>query len=237
MPHVLRSIIVLFLILTAAPAAATTVLAIRQGARILIAADSLRIGTTDRGSRVPHLACKVRNYGNIIYTAVGRYQPPAISPDALAVNLLPRYESEPIRDKIARFAEEAKTAFESYNSGVLSDHVIFTYVIGFFEAGGAVLLTQRFLSVGGRLEVERQNEVEDNTLFRAGQTEFLNHKQFVGRKFQSEEYPAMLDEIIRLQARLTPDIVGEPADIIQLTANGVEWLPPSKPGCRRTMSE
>ena len=232
----LRSVVVLLLILIAAPATATTILAIRQGARILLAADSLRIGTTDQGDRVPLRVCKIKNYGSIIYTAAGRYQPPAIVPDALAAHLLPRYQSEPIRDRVARFAEAAKTSFESYNPRVLSDQVIFTYVIGFFEAGEPVLLTQRFLSVGGRLEVQLPREIENNTLLPAGESRSLNHEQLVGRTFQSEEYPAMLDEIIRLQARLTPDVVGEPADIIQLTAKGAEWLQ-IKQECRRTISE
>ena len=235
-PHVLRSVIALLLILLAAPATAPSILAIRQGARILLAADSLRIGTTDGSDRVPLRVCKIKNYGSIVYTAAGRYQPPAIAPDAIAANLLPRYLSEPIRDRVARFVEAAKTSFESYNPRVPSDQIIFTYVIGFFEAGEPVLLTQRFLSVGGRLDVQVQREIEDNALLPAGQSGFLNHEQLVGRTFQAEEYPAMLDEIIRLQARLTPDIVGEPVDIIQLTTKGAEWLQ-VKQGCRRTIAE
>ena len=241
MPRVLSLVIVLLLVLTATPAAATTVLAIRQGVRILIAADSLRIGTTDQGSRIPHLACKVRNYGDIAFAAVAHYQLP-VFPPALADNLLPRYDSEPIRYRIARFREEAQSAFTRlhnliHNTRERSDDMLFTYVLGFFEAGRPVLLKQSFTSTGGVLNLEDVEEIGDNRLFPAGQRDFLKQEDLVVRIFRKEEDTAQVfDEIIRLQARLTPDMVGGPPDIIELTAKGAEWLQ-SKRGCRRATSE
>ena len=237
MQRVLSSVIVLLLVLTATPAAATTVLAIRQGARILIAADSLRIGTTDQGSRIPHLACKVRSYGDIVFAAVAHYQLP-VFPPALADNLLPRYDSEPIRYRIARFKEEAQSAFTRlHNTRERSDDMSFTYVLGFFEAGRPVLLKQSFTNTGGLLNLKDVEEIEDNRLFSAGHRDFLKQEDLVLRIFRKEEDTALVfDEIIRLQARLTPDMVGGPPDIIELTANGAEWLQ-SKQGCGRATSE
>ena len=240
MLRVLSSVIVLLLVLTVTtvtPAAATTVLAIRQGARILIAADSLRIGTTDEGSRIPHLACKVRDYGDIIFAAVAHYQLP-VFPPALADNLLPLYDSEPIRYRIARFTEETQSAFTRlHNTRERSDDMIFTYVLGFFEAGRPVLLKQSFTSTGGLLNFENLEEIGDNRLFPAGQRDFLKQEDLVVRIFRTEEDTALVfDEIIRLQAQLTPDTVVGPADIIQLTANGADWLR-RKRGCGRAISE
>ena len=211
-------------LLAVAPVEATTVLAIRQGEHILIAADSLRIGTTVQGDDVPHPACKVKSYGDIVYAAAGRYQPPAISPDALAAHLLPRYESEPIRSRIARFELNALLAFGLYDArGVMPNrHVIFEYLIGFFESGYPVLVTQRFWIDGGRLILETQREIGNNVLLLLGEASAI--EQLAGRVFQSEEYSAMFKEIIRRQALHTPRIVGEPADIIRLTADGAEWL-------------
>ena len=231
MLRVLGSGIVLFLVLTATPAAATTLLAIRQGARILIAADSLRIGITEQGSRSPHFACKVRNYGDITFAAVAHYRLP-VFPPALADNLLPRYDSEPIRFRIARFTREARAAFiRLHNTREQSDETVFTYVLGFFEAGRPVLLKQSFISTGGVLILNDVEEIGDNRLVPAGQLDFLRQEDLVVRVFRTEEETAaVFDEIIRFQARLTPNTVGGPADIIQLTANGAEWLQ-RKRGC------
>ena len=115
--------------------------------------------------------------------------------------------------------------------------MVFTYVLGFFEAGRPVLLKQSFTSTGGRLNFEDVEEIGDDRLFSAGQRDFLKQEDLVVRMFRKEEDTALVfDEIIRFQARLTPDIVGGPPDIIELTANGAEWLQ-SKQGCGRATSE
>ena len=78
----------LLLVGAAVPATATTVLALRHGDEIIIAADSLRglmrLGT---GERLQTESCKIRNFGDLVFAHAGRFLDASWNVDLLANSL------------------------------------------------------------------------------------------------------------------------------------------------------
>lgn len=224
----------LLIVSGAVSAAATTVLALRQGDEIIIAADSLRgLMRLETGERLQAESCKIRNFGDLVFAHAGRFLDASWNVDLLANSL--RDSAGAPRQRAARFAFEVeaslgrvpRTQRREYNLSI-------NYVIAFFEGGQPVLLDQTVRTVDGRIVVDPVGENPDGIIVMPGQTSFLDQDPEDVAAFRRElgvspallrsDPVAMLDFGIKYQAHLTPDSVGGPVDMIRMTANGARWV-------------
>ena len=224
----------LLLVGGAVPAAATTVLALRHGDEIIIAADSLRglmqLGT---GERLQAESCKIRNFGDLVFAHAGRFLDASWNVDLLANSL--RGSREAPRQRAARFAADVEARLRRVPRGKRKEHNLnIKYVIGFFEDGQPVLLNQDMRTINGRIVVDPVNENPDGTIVMSGEASFFDQHPQAVAAFQKElgvspalllsDPVAMLDFSIKYQAHLTPDRVGGPVDMIRMTADGADWV-------------
>ena len=235
----LASVCLIAALLAATIAEATTVLAVWQRGEIVIAADSLRNLELPTGERIATHACKIRNFGDLVFGAAGKFLHPVWTPDLLAASW--RGSEEPIRRRVARFANEmeARLLGVSHNDGEKLALNI-TYVIGFFKENTPILLSQSAQLVNGEVVVKLMEEMSEGLIVMPGQSSLLDQDPGTIVAFQDQPDLSTLrlsglygffDLFIRRQAWLTPAIVGEPVDIIRLTTDGAEWLQ-KKPECR-----
>ena len=224
------------------PAAATTVLALRNGDEILIAADSLRGLTRLRtGERLRGESCKIRNFGDLVFAHAGRFLDASWNVDLLVHSL--RDSGETPRQSAARFAAVVETTLRRVPRGKRQEHNLnIKYVIGFFEDGQPVLLHHTVSSVDGTIVVDPVNENPDGIVVMLGTTSYLDQDPDDVAAFRKAlgtsparllaDPVAMLEFSITYQAHLTPDRVGGPVDMIRMTAEGASWVPGHrKPGC------
>ena len=225
----------LLLVGGAVPVAATTVLALRHGDEIIIAADSLRglmrLGT---GERSQAESCKIRNFGDLVFAHAGRFLDASWNVDLLANSL--RDSREAPRQRAARFAAEVEARLRRVPRGKRQEHNLnIKFVIGFFEDGQPVLLDQTVRTIDGTIVVDPVNENPDGAVAMPGEASFLDQdpedvaafrKELgVSRALLLSDPVAMLDFSIKYQAHLTPDRVGGPIDMIRMTADGADWVP------------
>ena len=225
----------LLLVGGAVPAAATTVLALRHGDAIIIAADSLRglmrLGT---GERLQAESCKIRNFGDLVFAHAGRFLDASWNVDLLTDSLQDSREAP--RQRAARFAAEVEARLRRVPRGKRKEHNLnIKYVLGFFEDGQPVLLDHTVRTIDGRIVVDPVNENPDGAVVMPGEASFLNQDPEDVAAFRKElgvspvqllsDPVAMLDFSIKYQAHLTPDRVGGPVDMIRMTAAGADWVP------------
>ena len=164
----------LLLVGGAVPAAATTVLALRHGDEIIIAADSLRglmrLGT---GERSQAESCKIRNFGDLVFAHAGRFLDASWNVHLLANSL--RDSREAPRQRAARFAAEVEARLRRVPRGKRQEHNLnIKFVIGFFEDGQPVLLDQTVRTIDGTIVVDPVNENPDGAVVMPGEASFLD---------------------------------------------------------------
>ena len=226
-------------LLAASDADATTVLAIWQRGEIVIAADSLRSLELPTGERIATQACKIRNFGDLVFGAAGKFLHPVWTPGLLAAYL--RGSQEPIRSRAARFADEMEARLRRVPHNDREKLALnITYVIGFFEESQPVLLSQMAKLVNGEVVVNPVEEIPEGLIVMPGESSLLDQDQGSIVAFQDQPDLSTLrlpglygffDLFIRRQAWLTPATVGLPVDIIRLTADGATWIH-AKDECR-----
>ena len=223
----------LLLLSRALPASATTVLALRHGDEIIIAADSRRglthLGT---GERFQVETCKIQNFGDLVFAHAGRFLDASWNVHLLANSL--RDSGDPPRERAGRFALAVEAHLRRVPRAKRKEHNLnIKYVIGFFEDRQPVLFDQRVTTIDGTIVVDPVNENPDETIVMLGETSFLDQSPEDVAAFRQElgvspallsDPVAMLDLSIKYQAHLTPDRVGGPVDMIRMTAAGADWV-------------
>ena len=218
----------------ALPATATTVLALRHGDEIIIAADSLRgLTLLATGERLQVEGCKIRNFGDLVFAHAGHFLDASWNVDLLANSL--RDSGDPPRERATRFALAVEARLRRVPRAMRKEHNLnIKYVIGFFEDRQPVLFDQRVTTIGGTIVVDPINENRDGTIVMLGETSFLDQSPEDVAAFRQElgvspallsDPVAMLDFSIKYQAHLTPDRVGGPVDMIRMTTAGADWVP------------
>ena len=219
----------------AVPAAATTVLALRHGDEIIIAADSLRgLMRLETGERLQAESCKIRNFGDLVFAHAGRFLDKSWNVDLLANSL--RDSGEAPRQRAARFAAEVEARLRRVPRSERKEHNLnIKYVIGFFEDGQSVLLNQDMRTIDGRIVVDPVNKNPEGIIVMPGEASFFDQDPEDVAAFQKElglspalllsDPVAMLDFGIKYQAHLTPDRVGGPIDMIRMTTDSADWVP------------
>ena len=231
MPSRLAALVLAALAGWTAELGATLVVTYRSADEIIIAADSLRTIKTAQPQQV--LACKIRNFGNVVFAAAGRSSLPggAFSLDAITANLHQRNGPVPLWNRIVRFEEGTIAAFHKvHNERPETSPLSFTYILGFVREGRPVVYSRTLKSSGGTAEIGRPAVLAEGEVLFTGQPDIVDHLSGVSAP-DSREPAALLPSIIDHQARRTPTTVGGPVDMIRLTANGAEWLQ-RKPQCR-----
>ena len=221
--------------LSSAQAAHATVIAVyRSSDQIIIAADSLRNVETIPPSRM--LVCKIRSFGDIVFASSGRSSLPGgvFSLDAMTANLRADESlvSGGVRNRISKFEKYTVGAFKrvQYQSRQIGP-ITFTYILSFVEEGEPIVYSKTLKSVDGKAEIGGVETVAEDQVLLVGQPEYRNHRSSV-RVRENATPSELLEAIIVHQAQGLPDKVGEPVDIIRITASGVEWLQ-RKPNCRK----
>ena len=234
-PARLAAIVVVILASWTPELNATLILAYRDGGEAIIAADSMRTVATTPPVRIA--ACKILNFGDVVFTGAGDTTLPGdgFSIESITASLHERERvgAKTLRERIAKFDQEAITAFERLHEQRRTTRpVTFTYIVGFVREGQPVIYSRRLASANGVAEIGEWEILPDGEVLVAGQPEVLDHLS--GARSPDRPGPvALLEAVIEHQARRTPNKVGGPVDIIRLTTKGVEWQQ-RKLGCRES---
>ena len=211
---------------------ATLILTYRSSAVIIIAADSLRnIRTIPREQS---WACKIRNFGDILFAASGDTSRPAgvFSLDTITASLKQGNGSvrETVEKRFRTFDNRTVTAFRKvqHQSRQIGP-VTFTYIVSFIQNGYPTAYTRTLQSIDGVPSIGKIEEVREGALLATGQSGIADDMP-EGIKRDQDRPWAIFEAIIDHQARRTPNKVGGPVDIIRLTSKGSEWLQ-RKPEC------
>lgn len=213
---------------------ATLILVYRSSGEVIIAADSLRTVETVPPSRM--LVCKIHSCGDIVFASSGRSSLPGgvFSLDAMTANLRADESlvGEDVRNRISSFEKYTVAAFKrvQYQSRQVGP-ITFTYILSFVEEGEPIVYSKTLKSVDGKAEIGGVETVPEDQMLLVGQPEYRNHRSSV-RVRENATPSELLEAIVIHQAQGLPDKVGEPVDIIRITASGVEWLQ-RKPSCRK----
>ena len=211
---------------------ATLILTYRSSAEIIIAADSLRNIRTTPGKQ--SRACKIRNFGDILFAASGDTSRPGgiFSLDAITAGLHQGNEPvrEPVEKRLRKFDERTVAAFRKvHHQSREIGPVTFTYIVSFLRDGHPTAYIRTLQSTDGVPSIGEIEEVREDVLLAIGQSGTADDMP-EGIKRDSDRRWAILEAIIDHQARRTPNKVGGPVDIIRLTSRGSEWLQ-RKPEC------
>ena len=223
-----RFAVAVLLVLVAWPAelSATLVVALRASNGIVVAADSLRGTITRTGERGYTLACKIRDFGHIVFAAAGDSRATGpFSLDAITANL--RQEGVPLWDRVRSFDHKAEVAFnEVHNGRPETGSVSFTYILGFMLEGLPFAYTRQFKSSGGEVEIGAREELATGEVIFMGQPDIADHLSSV--EAPDVQGPvislaSLLVRVVNRQAQRMPTKVGGPVDVIALTADGTQW--------------
>ena len=216
--------------------AATLIVAYRSADEVIIAADSLRTIRSVPAGQI--LACKIRNFGDVVFAATGDTTLPG---DGFALTTIPapldprnHPATTSLFDRIATFDSATVAAYTRLHQERTSARAVsFTYILGFTAAGGRpTALSRTFKSSSGVLEIGDRSELPPGELLFAGQPEVLDALAAGGLPDAAgamDSVPSLLARVIAYQASRSPT-VGGPVDMIRITVNGAEWLR-RKPHC------
>ena len=200
---------------------ATLVVAYRSSDGIVVAADSLRTRVNLRtGQREQVTACKVREFGDIVFAAAGvSHAAGLFSLDAITVDL--RQEDVPLWDRVRMFDHRTEVAFnEAHNGRPETGPAFFTYILGFMLEGRPFAYTRKFRSSGGDVEIGAREDLPEGEVIFMGLPDIADHLSSV--RPSRQDIVAVLVATIDRQAERMPTKVGGPVDVIVLTANGTE---------------
>jgi len=216
-----------------AEASATLIASYRSSDEVIIAADSLR--TVRTVPRVRIHACKIRNFGEVVFAAAGDSTLPgqgfSIQTISAGLHQKNKVGPEAVRDRIAKFDRQTIAAFKKLHKQRRKTRpVTFTYIVAFVLEGRPVAYLRTLKSADGAVEIGRLETLAEGVVVFTGQSGIVDHLSGVSRP-DDPTPAALLEAAIKHQARRIPDKVGGPVDIIRLTKNGVTWLQ-RKPECR-----
>lgn len=214
-------------------ARATLLAGYRSGDEVIIAADSLRTVKTVPPVRMQ--ACKIRNFGDVVFAAAGDSTLPGqgFSIETISASLHERNRvgSDALTDRIAKFDQQTIAAFKKLHKQRQNGRpVTFTYIVAFAFEGRPVAHLRTLKSADGAVEIGRLETLAEGGVVFTGQSGIVDRLSGVTRP-DDPTPAALLKAVIEHQARRTPDKVGRPVDIIRLTEKGVTWLQ-RKPECR-----
>ena len=215
--------------------AATLIIAYRSAGEVVIAADSLRTIRSVPSGQI--LACKIRNFGDVVFAATGDTTLPE---DGFALATIPapldprnHPATTSLSDRIGMFDSATVAAYTRLHQERTSARAVsFTYILGYAAEGRPTALSRTFTSVNGVLEIGDRSELPQGELLFAGQPEVLDALAaggFPDAAGPIDSVPSLLARVIAYQASRSPTVSG-PVDIIRVTVNGAEWLR-RKPHC------
>lgn len=226
---------------------ATTLAILRTRAEIVIGADSL----LSLYGRRPQQACKIGRQGDVVFATAGLVESSAGTLDvhgviaqvlrrdvswADQVRTVEQRLQEPLLRTLRRMQREFPGEFRALVGGGFALHVS----LAAFHDGTARLETREFfVEVGNEgtlgLRIRRQSCPEDCVgainVFGVGETEAMMRHVDQLRRYP-EDLTTLAYDLVALQVRETPGVVGPPIDVIRVSATGVTWSR-RKPSCAR----
>jgi hypothetical protein len=230
----------------AAPLEATTLVIIRTGDQIVIAADSLM---TLYGRR-PQLTCKIQRHGDVVFATAGLVVSSGgvVEFHRIIANILRRrlpwreqaasveeWLRQPLLRTLRRMAREFPDEFQTH----LQQRFTFHVSLAGIQQGRPALEMREFFVERNQdgtleLEVERTSCPEGcaqrSEVFGVGET-----AEMMRRLGTMSELPADLPTLARslvvAEIGEHPEHVGPPVDVVKLDQGGVDWVD-LKPACQ-----
>ena len=230
----------LLVAICAASSCATTVVLVRTPEHIVIAADSLWLGTADWHRYFPYIGCKITRVGNV-YFAVSTVDSDAMQVQALARRAISHSASvigaaRKFRGSLDEIAK--RTAAHEVQSNIAMCRRKICTEVAFFgiEQGVPVIAELKLEQIGGTREslklVPHEYVCPGNcdrrrtTVWILGRRDRLMRKQ----KVDTNLVARYLDEAtarrwVELEAAADPQYVGGPIDVLMLDSLGAHWRP------------
>ena len=213
---------------------ATLIATYRSSDEVIIAADSLR--TVKTAPPVQIHACKIRNFGDVVFAAAGDSTLPgqgfSIKTISGTLHERNRIGAAALRDQITIFDQRTIAAFKKlHKQRQKTRPVTFTYIVAFVLKGRPVAYLREHLRArkgpwklgdwrrSPRTTLSSQDSPRSLTTFPVSAGPMIRHQPRYLKRSLSTKH-----DVAR------PNKVGGPVDIIRLTETGVMWLQ-RKPEC------
>ena len=223
----------------AVPSCATTVVLVRTPEHIVVAADSLWLGTTDWHRYFPYIGCKIDRVGDVYFTVS------TVDTDAMQVQELARRAishsgsvieaARTFRGMVDQIAK--RTAAHEVQSNIAMCRRKICTEVAFFgiEQGVPVIAELKLEQMGGTRESLKLVPHEylcpgtcdrrRRTVWILGRRDRLMRKH----KVDPELVARYLDEttarrLVEAEAAADPQYVGGPIDVLMLDSLGAHWM-------------
>jgi len=222
------------------PSCATTVVLVRTPEHIVVAADSLWLGTTDWHRYFPYIGCKINRVGNVYFT-VSTVDTDAMQVQALARRAINHSASvigaaKNFRGMVDEIAK--RTAAHELQSQIERCRRMICTEVAFFgvEHGAPVFAAVKLEQIGGARESLKlvpheylcpgKCDQRRKTVWIIGRRDHLIRK----RKVDPHFFTRYLDEatarrLVEVEAAADPQYVGGPIDVLMLNSTGAHWMP------------
>ena len=228
------------------PADATTLVIIRTGDEIVIAADSLM---TLYGRR-PQLTCKIRRHGDVVFATAGLVVSSGgvVEFHTIITNILrrqlPWFEQaaqveewlrQPLLRTLRRMAREFPDEFENHLRRGFTFHVS---LAGYLDGRPALEMREYFVEqlADGTLalRVERLSCPKGcpphSEVFGVGENAEMM-RQLADLSDLPDDLPTLARDLVTAEIDHHPRHVGPPVDVVRLGADGIDWVN-LKPACQ-----
>ena len=228
------------------PAEATTLVIIRTGDQIVIAADSLM---TLYGRR-PQLTCKIRRHGDVVFATAGLVVSShgVVEFHTIITNILRRqlpwleqaaqveeWLRQPLLRTLRRMAREFPKEFEQHVRQGFTFHVS---LAGYRQGRPALEMREYFVERRSdgtlALRVERMSCPEhcptQSEVFGVGENAEMM-RRLAALSQLPEDLPALARDLVTAEIDEHPAYVGPPVDVVRLGADGIDWVH-LKPACQ-----
>lgn len=229
-----------------APLEATTLVIIRTGHEIVIAADSLM---TLYGNR-PQLTCKIRRHGDVVFATAGLVVSSGgvVEFHSIITNILRRRLSwfeqaahveewlrQPLLRTLRRMKREFPDEFQIHLERGFTFHVS---LAGIHDGRPALEMREFFVEQAHngtlQLQVERRSCPEgcprQSEVFGVGETAEMM-RRLSNMSTLPTDLAALARTLVTAEIGEHPEYVGPPVDVIRLGQDGIDWVD-LKPACQ-----
>ncbi len=211
--------------------------------KIFLAADTKQVDIKDSGSEDAGKVCKIALKENIAYAMTGcTIITDVIDLDKDIANL--KFKGKTFEQKVAEIKDRIKKSVltiatfmkkerpVTFEKDYKPEDQFVSLLLAAFEKNKPVTGSIIFNIVkkpGNSLEIKETVKVDISGAFQfknIGHTEAFNQvkpsiKQYFSQ-FNTE--PELLNDLIKRQSLLTPNDVGMPADVLEISSNGFKWI-------------
>jgi hypothetical protein len=211
---------------------ATTIAIVWAREQVILAADSKTVGMRQSGHSVNYTTCKIRQVDNLFFAASGVITAPSFNIDQIAEHSLSRNGSvlERVGQLHSALLQELPKVIKQNPPGELP--ISFQYVVVGTENRQPVVHLI-YLPAGSRsvADLKWLSFPKDVPLDKSTVTLFLGRHEVIDRfrsKHPGWEFNGViferLRELIGMEIRAAPQLIGEPIDVLLVDNAGTRWI-------------